>query len=713
MNKLPELLNTKILVVDDSADNAAMLSDMLRLFGYQVVDSACDPAAVCAMHAAQRYDLILLDMNMPLMNGFDVMQALHSERPDQCPPVLAISADPAYKVQALRAGARDFLCRPLDPDELQARVRNLLEHQIQLARAKGANVRLNTFDELTGMADRSAFFLLIERCLSRPAPHKGALFMLELEGLRRVSDTLGFQVGDQLLGEFAARLVRNVPADSLLGRMGTDEFAVYATIDGRDEADGIALLINQCCDKAFCLGGHEFKLAISIGIALHPGDGSSPDSLVRCAGTALQQARQGGGGTRRFYQDTMDAQALQRFDYESALAHACANGEFSLHYQPKIDLATGRMASAEALLRWNRPGHDSVPPAEFIPILEETGLIVEVGAWVINEACRQMAAWRPLLTGPMHIAVNVASRQFTDGNLAVDVAQALARHGLSPDMLGLEVTETALMNDTSHTAAVLAYLRDFGLHIAIDDFGTGHSSLAYLKHFAIDTLKIDRAFVRDATTNPGDAALVVAMIELAHSLGMNVVAEGVETAEQWSFLQRRHCDQVQGYYFSRPLPADDFEHLLRAGASMAPAQQAPDEEQRTILLVDDEPHVLAALERLLRMDGYTILTAGSGEQALDVLARHPVQLILCDQRMDGMSGVEFFDRVKDIHPQALRIILSGYAEFSTVMEAINRGAAYRFLTKPWDNHRLRDEVAAAFRHVWHAHPGAAVAPALP
>jgi EAL domain-containing protein (putative c-di-GMP-specific phosphodiesterase class I)/CheY-like chemotaxis protein len=329
-------------------------------------------------------------------------------------------------------------------------------------------------------------------------------------------------------------------------------------------------------------------------------------------------------------------------------------------------------------------------------------LIVEVGAWVIDTACRQIALWAACPGGPVPVAVNVASRQFADSGLQQTVAHAIAAHGIAPELLALEVTESALMDDTERTAAAMATLRTMGVKVAIDDFGTGYSSLAYLKRFPVDALKIDIAFIRDVTVDPGDAALVDAIIAMAHSLDLEVVAEGVETEAQLAYLARHRCDQIQGYYFSRPVPAMQFQRLLLEGASLAlPDTGAP--PLRTLLLIDDEPHVLSSLQRLLRQDGYRVLTASGAAEAFELLARHQVQLVLCDQRMEEMSGTELLDKVKDMYPDTFRIILSGYTDLATIMESINRGSLYRFWTKPGDNRMLRENVRAAFRHYWQLH----------
>jgi EAL domain-containing protein (putative c-di-GMP-specific phosphodiesterase class I)/CheY-like chemotaxis protein len=316
---------------------------------------------------------------------------------------------------------------------------------------------------------------------------------------------------------------------------------------------------------------------------------------------------------------------------------------------------------------------------------------------------RQRAQWARCVAAPQHVAVYGSSRQFSADGREQTICGALAAHGVAPELLALEVTESALMEDPERAAAILSRLRALGMRVAVDDFGTGYSSLAYLKRFPVDTLKIDIAFIREVTSNPDDAALVDAIIAMAHSLRLTVVAEGVESAAQLAYLARRRCDQIQGYYFSRPLAAAQFGQLLQDDVRLACPPGVGAEAERTVLIVDDEPHVLTALTRLLRQDGYRILTAASAAEGFAQLAQHPVQLILCDQRMDQMSGAEFLDKVKDLYPDTFRIILSGYSDLKTIMAAINRGSLYRFYTKPWDNRGLRDSIRAAFRHHGQLH----------
>jgi EAL domain-containing protein (putative c-di-GMP-specific phosphodiesterase class I)/ActR/RegA family two-component response regulator len=404
----------------------------------------------------------------------------------------------------------------------------------------------------------------------------------------------------------------------------------------------------------------------------------------------------------------MNTEMMARRNFETALRRAVANDEFVLHYQPKVHLDGGHIAGLEALLRWERPGHGLVSPAEFIPVLEETGLIVGVGRWVIASVCEQIGRWIRSPVGPVQVAVNVASRQFVDGDFAADVLGALTASGIPPGLLELELTETSLMINTERTIDLLQQLKALGAHISIDDFGTGYSSLAYLRRFPIDKLKIDIAFVRDITSNADDAAIARTIIRMAHSLKLAVIAEGVETAAQVEYLRRHECDQIQGYYFSRPLPLPEVELLLAEAKCLPGPGGADDVARRTLLLVDDDADALDLLHGLLCQDGYQVLTAGSGAAALELLALNDVQVIVCDQRMPGMSGSQFLDRVRGLHPDTLRIILSGYADFEAIIEAINCGAIYRFYKKPWTGAVIREDIRNAFRHYDRLHDRSSV-----
>jgi len=465
--------------------------------------------------------------------------------------------------------------------------------------------KLAHYDVLTGLPNRMLFCDTLKRTLEQAAGSDWpvAVMFIDLDHFKNVNDTLGHAIGDDLLGQFGNRLARCVRVRDTVGRLGGDEFALILPMqEGQPGAALVANKIREALRAPFDLQGHEVTVSASIGITMYPEDALDPGTLIKFADTAMYRAKQAGRDTYRFFTAQMNAEVLARLELETALRKAVENGEFLLHYQPKVQLNSGRVVGLEALLRWQRPGHGLVSPQHFIALLEETGLIVRVGAWVIASACRQIALWMAGPIGPMQISVNVSGRQFTDGALDADVLRALGEHGIGADLLELELTESSLMANTERTMGILRNLKRRGVQVSIDDFGTGYSSLAYLRRFPIDKLKIDIAFVRDLTTNPDDAAIALAIIGMAHSLKLEVIAEGVETAPQLAYLQGHSCDQIQGHYFSRPLPVAEMEQLLLAEKYLSPPApaSASAEHARTVLLVDDEAHVLRAPQRILR-----------------------------------------------------------------------------------------------------------------
>ena len=698
--------NARILIVDDQLANVKLLEFMLRGAGFRAVASTLDSRQVIAMHRAEHYDLILLDLNMPHVNGFQLLEQLKEIEPEGYVPVLVVTAEPGHKLRALEAGAKDFVGKPFDHVEVLTRIRNLLEVRLLYTQSRDYGRRLAHYDTVTGLPNRSLFQESLARAVGQAREQQGklALLFIDLDRFKDVNDTLGHALGDDLLCQFSQRLVGCVRNRDTIGRLGGDEFAlILVDPDDQHSAAAVASQLRSVLQPAFVLPGHELNVTASIGIAMYPADAGDAPTLLKYADTAMYRAKEAGRDACRFFTPEMNAHAQRRLELENALRRAVDNGEFVLHYQPKVDIRSGRITGAEALLRWNRPGVGMVPPAEFIPLLEETGLIVRVGAWVIDTVCKQLALWARTMPAPPVVAINVSARQFAAGQLEARVNDALQASGIEADRLELEITEGSLMLDVERSVQTLRNLKRRGVQIAIDDFGTGYSSLAYLKKFPIDTLKIDIAFIRDVTTNPDDAAIVRAIIGMAHSLGMDVIAEGVETEAQLAHLRRNRCDQVQGYYFSRPVAVGEFERMLVDGVTLALPAADPPVPVRTLLIVDDEVNVLNSLKRLLHRDGYRVLTAASAAEGFELLALNPVQVILCDQRMPAMSGTEFLDKVKELYPHTFRIVLSGYTDLETITDAINRGALYRFYTKPWENETLRANIRSAFRDYWQLH----------
>ncbi|MBI4990316.1 MAG: EAL domain-containing protein [Rhodocyclales bacterium] len=555
-------------------------------------------------------------------------------------------------------------------------------------------------DTVTGLANR---YLFLDR-LGQTIVHAGranrqaALLLFDLDRFKAVNDSLGHGAGDTLLRHVGKRLVASLREGDTVARLSGDEFAVaLSDVAKPEDVAPIARKLLTAIKAPLLLNEREVRTSASLGISLFPRDGDNPENLLQNADAAMYSAKSLGGDSFHFYAPEMNERMLARFALEADLRRAVERGELLLHYQPKVNLATGEPTGAEALLRWRHPERGLVPPGDFISLAEETGLIVQIGEWVIEAVCEQVREWLDAGLAVPPVALNLSARQFHQQNLVAVIRQALRLNQIEAKCLELEITESILMDNVEKAVTTLQELKSVGLKIALDDFGTGYSSLSYLKRFPIDHLKIDRAFVRDVTSEPDDAAICLAVIGLAHNLKLKVVAEGVETEAQMNYLRTHGCDEIQGFYFSRPLPATEFAQLLTQHKVFAlPSPMAG--ERKTLLLVDDEPNILSALKRLLRRDGYEILAAGSAKEGFELLATHEVQVILSDQRMPEMNGTEFLARVREIYPETIRIVLSGYTDLDSVTEAINRGSIYRFLTKPWDDDMLRQHVREAFRH---------------
>jgi len=414
-------------------------------------------------------------------------------------------------------------------------------------------------DHLTGLNNRNGFKEAFHMGLER-ARRNGkavALLFVDLDHFKRINDTLGHDIGDHLLQAVGHRLQDSVRPYDIVSRIGGDEFTVMLDeLDQAADATTIADNILTAMQRPFRLkNGMEFQIGASIGISSYPECGDNTEILMQAADIAMYQAKGSGRNEFRFYLPEMNERAHARLMLEQALRGAVERQDFELHYQPQVDILSGKLVGFEALLRWKNSNPDGISPAVFVPMLEETGLIVPVGGWIFSTGCRQRQQWRDRLPDDCTVSVNLSPRQFGDRRLIGEIRRMLEENELPPYQLEIELTEGMLMQDTEHTRQVLRQLKDMGLHLSIDDFGTGYSSLAYLKQFALDSLKIDKHFIDHLATSERDAAIATSIIQLGHNLGLDVIAEGVETQEQMALLQDRGCDVVQGYYFGRPLPA--------------------------------------------------------------------------------------------------------------------------------------------------------------
>lgn len=462
-----------------------------------------------------------------------------------------------YLIRELRKTEREL-------SEKSLRMESILNHHKE---AEQNLAQATSYDMLTGLPNRALFLDRLGHAISR-AVHSGqmmAVMLIDIDNFKAINDTLGHSLGDVLLQEIAERLRQVVPEDDTLARLGGDEFAIILEeLPEIEEAARVSQKVMDIFGRPFMPASQEIYVTPSMGVTIYPLDGRDSDSLLRNADTAMYRAKEYGRNNFRFYTTDMNTLAVERFAMEGALRRAMERDEFVLYYQPQLDIKTGQVVGVEALLRWQHPERGMVPPSDFIPLLEENRLIIPVGEWVLRTACAQSRAWRDEGLPPLRMAVNLSAHQFHQENLAEMIDGILRETGINPRLLELELTEGLLMENTSETSAVLAQLKMQGLQIAIDDFGTGYSSLSYLKRFPIDRLKIDRSFVRDISTDPNDAAIAVAVINLARSLGLSVIAEGVETREQLAFLDVQKCDEYQGFYFSRPIPAEEIAQLLKS-----------------------------------------------------------------------------------------------------------------------------------------------------
>jgi len=554
-------------------------------------------------------------------------------------------------------------------------------------------------DPLTGLPNRTLFNEALAHAIRQAeyAQSEFALLVIDLDNFKTINESLGHSAGDRLLIEVAERLKALLPGVEAIARVAGDEFNII--INREANALGVDLVAKRIIDtlgSPYMIDDHGVYIGASVGIALYPSDARDMGALQSSADAALHEAKVRGRGILRFCSPGMTTRAKDRLALEADLRRALDKGELTLHYQPQVDLISGQIVGLEALARWQHPTRGMLSPAAFIPLAEECGLIVNLGHWALQAACLQIREWADAGLAPRQTAVNVSAVQLSRGSLVESVRLALKESGIAPDQLELEITESFVMADRDNSFKTIADLKALGVRLSVDDFGTGYSSLAYLQEMEVHKLKVDISFVRNMTKNSGNASIVRAVIALGHSLGLEIIAEGVEDSGQARYLRSLHCDVMQGYLVSKPLPVEQITHFL--GAYVPQPIPSDDLGSTTLLLVDDEPNILSSLKRLLRRENYQVLAAGSGEEALLLLAQHQVGVIITDQRMPGMSGTELLAKVCTMHPDVVRVVLSGYTGLDSLTEAINRGEIYKFITKPWDEIELLETIRQAFRH---------------
>jgi len=570
-----------ILVVDDDEQIRNLLRELLGTDHECLVAGSFEEAL--AVLQTRSFDLVLCDINLGASSGLDLVPRILEQALETVVIMISGQQSIDFAIEAMRVGAFDYITKPLDVRDVLAVVHRALNHHKllqekrqyenhleELVEKRTAEIEhLAYHDRLTDLPNRALF---ADRCtqaiaLAQRDKHELAVLLVSLDRLKKVTDTLGHSAGEIVLSEAADRLRNCIGAGDTVARFEGDEFAMLLThLNQTGDATDASIAISEAFKPHFRLGEQDVYVTASIGIGLFPSNGQDSATILKNAGAALYRAKESGGNNYQFYAADMNALAVKRLALETSLRRALENEEFIVYYQPVLNLATDEIVGVEALVRWQHPEFGILPPAKFIGLAEDTGLILEIGETVLRTACAQTRAWEDSGYGRVRMAVNISARQFRQKNFPDRIVEILGETRLDPRRLELELTETSIMEHAESAADILHQVRRLGVQVAIDDFGTGYSSLSYLKRLPIDTVKLDRSFVNGATTDPDDAALVMAIITLAHNLKLKVVAEGVETEEQKTFLRLLRCNEGQGYLFGKPTSADVFGSILATDA---------------------------------------------------------------------------------------------------------------------------------------------------
>lgn len=560
---------------------------------------------------------------------------------------------------------------------------------------------LSYSDSLTNLPNRLGFYERFSQILEHAKRYEEnlAILFIDLDRFKNINNSLGHPIGDRLLCEVAERLKNIVRAADIVARFGGDEFVIVLTnISDSYFAVNVANKIISAFSAMFVIEGHELSSTPSIGISVFPENGLTAEDLMKNADAAMYHAKSQGRNNYQYFTHEMHNEALERLSMERDLRLALERNEFYLNYQPQVNIASGQLVGVEALVRWKHPVRGTVSPGYFIPLAEEAGLIESIGEWVLRTACKDNKYWQDLGLDPLMMAVNLSARQFVQADICEIIQSALRDSGLDHHYLDVEITESLLVQNVEKVMETLNKLKSSGICLSMDDFGTGYSNLGYLIKFQFDKLKLDQSFVADITTNPDNAAIARAIIALAHNLRLKVIAEGVETEAQLNYLRTLGCDEMQGYFFSRPVPKEGIVEYLRSGYRLDNNFTSEAYSKRTILLVDDEVSVTNSLKRMLDTEGYNVLTAISAEQAFELLANNSISVVISDHRMPIMTGIEFLRKIKDIHPNVVRILMTGFADLEAVTEAVNQGGVLKFISKPWNDDSVKSSVSEAIKY---------------
>ncbi|MBO0348964.1 EAL domain-containing protein [Phormidium pseudopriestleyi FRX01] len=601
----------KILVIENEELVRKNILEILDTVDFRVI-GACNGGIGVQLAEEHLPDLILCDVMMPELDGYGVLEALRNNPVTATIPFIFLTAkgDKTDIRQGMNLGADDYLTKPFRRKELLGAIEaRLIKHDTLYqgyAREQSRAVasvpdlppersELIYYDHLTNLPNQLLVREQFEPLRDRTHQKGGwiAILSIGLDRFKRINQNLGHDFGDRLLMEVAQRLSQCVRPGDILARLHTDQFAIVLASgsdkgdrptlsDPRDDSssspkpmpEAIAQPILDRLTQPFCLENREIFITASIGISIYPQDGEDVDQLMKYAGVAMSYAKQLGGNQYQSYTPTLQSEFLDDLTLETSLRYAVERQELELYYQPIVGLENGKIVGAEALVRWHHPQQGMIPPVKFIPLAEQTGLIAPIGEWVLQTACNQTKSWQAEGLPPVRVAVNLSFRQFNQVDLSERLVRILDESGLDPSYLELELTESILVQNVEVTIAKLNELKSMGVQISLDDFGTGYSSLSYLQQFPFDLLKIDRCFVQDINTNATNAALTNAIIQMAHSLNLKVIAEGVETREELAVLYENKCDNIQGYLFSRPVKAEEFKRMLQEGKRLERQSQS-------------------------------------------------------------------------------------------------------------------------------------------
>lgn len=564
---------TTILVIEDMESLREEILETLSFEGF-IVLGAENGAIGVQMAKENLPNLVICDVMMPELDGYGALKALRQDTTTVGIPFIFLTAkaDKSNIRQGMDLGADDYLTKPFTTDELLGAIAARLKKQsavkehydLEIRRAEEQLNYFAYYDQLTKLPNRVSFHNRFKEVIeyAQQENESVALLFLDIDHFNVINNSLGHDIGDLLFKAIAERLRLHIPPCDMVARLRGDEFAIILQNVVEEDVKQTAQKILNVIAQPFKLYGHEIFITASIGITLYPTHHVNVESLIKNADMAMYHAKREGRNIFKYYNPALDQKSSEQMALENSLRRAIERQEFRLYYQPQLDLQTGKIVGAEALVRWQHRELGIVMPSKFVPLAEETGLIIGLGEWVIHTVCQQHKVWQEKGLPQLRIAINISGQHFKRGDLITTIKDAVKTAGISYSNLEMELTESIIMQNASTTVAMLAELKSLGTNIAIDDFGTGYSSLSYLKHFPVSTIKIDRCFVEEITTDKHDAAISLAIIELSHSLGLKVIAEGVETQAQFDFLKESGCDQMQGYLFSPPVPPEEFERLF-------------------------------------------------------------------------------------------------------------------------------------------------------